>query len=152
MKNFLLIAAALLASTFLFADTAVAGGGKGKSSIAISNTNPTGGRAITVWVLTEAQAEGVNSVEDLRGLPNRNIQAGSLETFNQANGSTVIIAADTAAFNGLPDDTMGSKDSNGLAIVGPFDLETDLTGVTFTNLGPPTFEPALVFDSLSNYL
>ena len=139
MKNFLLIAAVLLASTFLFADTAVAGGGKGKSSIAISNTNLSGGRAITVWVLPEAQANALNTVGQLRSLPSRNIQAGSLETFNQANGNTVIVAVDTAAFNTLPN---GAMTLNGFAIL-PFNLTNDRTGTTFTNLGPPTFEPTI---------
>ena len=142
MKNFLLIAAVLLASTFLFADTAVAGGGKGKSSIAISNTNPNGGRAITVWVLTEAQATAVNNAGQLRSLPNRNIQAGSLETFNQTNGSTVIIAVDTAAFNSVPNGTVLTPATPGVTTL-PFDLTSDRTGTTFTTAGPPTFQPAL---------
>ena len=140
MKNVLLVAAVLLASTFLFADTAVAGGGKGKSKVAISNTNPNGGRAITVWVVTEDQANGINNVGDARRLPRRNIQAGSVETFHQNNGNTVIIAADTAGFNSLPNNATPGA---GFDFIGPFNLDRDRTGFTFTNLGPPTYEPSI---------
>ena len=63
----------------------------------------------------------------------------TIGTFNQANGNTVIVAVDTAAFNTLPN---GAMMLNGFAIL-PFNLTNDRTGTTFTNLGPPTFEPTI---------
>ncbi len=143
MKNLLLVAATMCVAMFLFADTAEAGQGKGKRKIAIQNTNPNGGRSITIFIAKDEPGlrPPVTKADALR-FERKNIQAGRLESFLKAKGTYAIGAADTAAFNNL---------GNGAAIpIGSFIFirgvvvgDNDLRFSTNTALGPPFFTPRL---------
>lgn len=142
MKNFLLVVATLCAATFLFADTAVAGGGgKGKSDVTVSNVDTV---AITVWILDDAQAAqltapGVTAGQALSNFPNRNIQPGNVERFSESNGNQTIFAAPTSVIrNPAIANTPITNLPPGIAPA-PFVLNRDRTvnvsraGIVFTN-------------------
>lgn len=92
---------ALMATTLLAPSTVEAGGGKSsKAKIQVQNSNPPGGRAITVFVVPEGTAAPTTKAQ-ANALLRKTISAGKTEVFELKNGRFVVAAGDTSSFSKL---------------------------------------------------